>query len=393
MSTNTSNSRRGNGEATYRKRTINGKTYIEGRIMIDGRRYSVYAQKETDCRRKIDKIKFLGPNEKPDKITVSEWIEKWLENEIKPAKKISTYLNYKMAFKNYIEPDTDKIILAKYSRMDGQNLINKRAVSKTKTGRSGLSPSTVKRIYLIMSAAFSSAVEDGMIDKNPMDLIEIPEPQKTKIETINKKDFQKIIEYDAAGDPIIALSQLLLITGLRRGEGLGLKWIDIDFKKEAASIKRAVIRGDKELIVTTPKNNTSIREISLPARAIEILKNQKAAQNALKKDAKIIYRDQGFIFSNAEGGPLHPDAVRRGLHRLLSAVDVPLVSVHTLRHSYASIMFELGEEGKVIQSVLGHSSIKTTMDIYVRVTDGAKKEAADKINSFLSGSKEAKNQK
>lgn len=371
------------GDGSIREKTINGKIYLEGRIMIEGVSYPVSGKTEKEIKQKFKQIQVLGPPKKKTKTTVKDWIEKWLENEIKPAKKISTYLNYSGCAKSYIYPDCEKILLEKFSRADAQKLINKRINSETVNKKKGLSPNTIRRIYLIMSAAFNIAVKDGLIEKNPMEYVEIPKIEKKKIETINKENLQKIINHDTTGDPVATLSQILLLTGLRRGEGLGLKWTDVDFKNNTVSIQRAVIRGDKEILVSTPKNKSSIREAPLPKIAIEILQKHRKYQLTEKKKFDKIYNNQGWIFATPDGNLLHPDTVRRGLHRLLKAVGVPLTNVHALRHSYASLLFELGESGKVIQSVLGHSSIKTTMDIYVRVQEETKKDAADKIDSLL----------
>ena len=372
-------SKKGNGEGTIRKKLVNGKEYLEGRIMIEGIRYAVSGKTEKEIRQKFARLNVLGPPKKVSATTLKTWLEMWLENEIKPTKKVSTYLNYKGCLKSYIYPHSEHILLEKFSRSDAQNLIN-HAIKETK-----LSPSTVRRIYLILNAALKLAVKDEVISKNPMEYVNIPKIEKKKIETIGQSDLQKIIEYDTFGDPVATLSQILLLTGLRRGEGLGLKWEDINFKEKTLSVRRAIIRGDKELIVTTPKNKTSIREVALPQKAISILRSQKKYQAEQKKKLGSLYKNRGFVFT-IDGNPIHPDAVRKGLHRLLNAVGAPLVHVHALRHSYASLLFELGEDSKVIQSILGHSSIKTTLDIYVRIKEETKKEAADKLDNLLNQS-------
>lgn len=380
------------GEGSIRKKAVNGKVYLEGRIMIDGITHSVSGKTEKEIRQGFARLKVLGPPKKEEstKETIEDCVNNYLD-EVKSSKKQSTYLNYQGCAETYISPVVGNIALQKFTRSDGQKLINKWKTTTTVQGKKGLSPNTIRRIYLILSAALKLAVKDEKINRNVMEYVEIPKIEKKKVETISKENLMKITAYDATGDTMATLSQILLLTGLRRGEGLGLKWSDVNFKSGTVKVQRAVVRGDKEILITTPKNATSFREVPLPKQAIQILEKHRLSQNEKRKKLGPLYQNRDFIFPGSDGTPSHPDAVRKGLHRLLTAVKVPLTYVHALRHSYASLLFELGEDGKVIQSVLGHSSIKTTMDIYVRLKEETKKEAADKIDSLLNP--EAKNKR
>ncbi len=119
--------------------------------------------------------------------------------------KLSTYLNYKGCAESYIYLDCEKILLEKFSRSDAQKLINTRITSETVNGKKGLSPNTIRRIYLILSAALNIAVKDGLIEKNPMEYVEIPKIEKKKIETISKENLQKIINHDTNANTRVSL--------------------------------------------------------------------------------------------------------------------------------------------------------------------------------------------
>ena len=119
--------------------------------------------------------------------------------------KLSTYLNYKGCAESYIYKKRKKILLEKFSRSDAQKLINTRITSETVNGKKGLSPNTIRRIYLILSAALNIAVKDGLIEKNPMEYVEIPKIEKKKIETISKENLQKIINHDTNANTRVSL--------------------------------------------------------------------------------------------------------------------------------------------------------------------------------------------
>lgn len=381
---NNKGERRGNHEASYREKIVNGITYIEGRITINGKSYSRYAKTKQLCRDKIDKLRWEGPAIKPEQITVSEWLDKWLDEEIEPSKKETTYNNYKSLCTHHLKPSIGKIKLLELKRSDVQKMINK----KDKM----LSPRTLRLMIIVLSSALKMAVKDEVIDKNAASLVSLPKSTKKEKTWIGIEEIKKILEVDTTKDTIATAIKVSLLTGLRRGEVLALKWSDIDFKNSTLRIERAIIKKAKGTEITTPKTDESNRTVPLPDIVIEILNNHRNFQKEQIKEAGVLYKKKGYIFAGGVGQLLYPDSTRKGLKRILAATGLPDMRVHDLRHSYASTLFEHGIEPKTIQKLLGHSEIGVTLNTYVHLKDKTKKEAVQKIDDLLSDKTQEKNE-
>lgn len=377
--------RRPNGTGSFREVTKNGYDYVEGRIRIGGKRYTVSGKTEKECQEQIDRIRYFGPPKKTQKLTVWNQVERWLENDIKVNNEESTYSNYKIYADNHIKPHFEKMMIGEINRLDIQNWINKKAntaIPGDKKKRT-YAASTIRRMFLILSGALKSAVIDEIIDRNPADLVKKPTIEKKKHTLVESSYITKIMDYDTGEDQLATLSKITLLTGLRRGEALGVKWSNVDWKNRIIHVKDTVVKAGNKVIIKKPKTKSSVRDVPIPRNVIPILKKHKEVQNKLKKEAEEFYKDRNFVFTNGEGNHFHPDSARNGVERLLKSVGAQRTTVHELRHSYASILYELGEEDKVIQSILGHSSIKTTMDTYVHLKKDQRETAANKFDNLI----------
>lgn len=383
--------RRRNGEGSFRRVIKNGKEYVEGRIWINGKSHSVSGKSEKECQEKIDRLRFFGVQKKTKKITVWEQVERWIESDVKMNHEESTYSNYKVYAEKHIKPEFSKKMLSDITRLDIQNWINKKSTSFIPGKSRTYSASTIRKMFLILAGALKSAVIDDIIDRNPADLVKKPTIERKKHILVESSYIERIINFDTGKDQLTTMSKIILLTGLRRGEALGLQWSDIDFENRIISIWRSVVKGDDKILIKNPKTKNSIREVPIPKHVIPILKNHKKVQQELKKDAGEFYKDRNFVFSNGEGNCFYPDSARNGVKRLLNAVGAEKTTVHSLRHSYASILYELGEDDKVIQSVLGHASIKTTMDTYVHLKKSQKETAANKLDDLIEKQKKMGN--
>ena len=362
--------------------------------MIKGKTYDRYVritgtenQARKIARDKIAAIRFLGVESKAIDVSVSVWVSEWLENEIKPSRKESTYLNYKNLFDGHINDYFKKIKLSELTRMDIQKFINKKSVEKTFRGKNTpdkeLSPRTVRLIHRILSASLTSAEKDEIIPRNPANLVTLPKNDKKPPKTIDQEVITKILLTDVSEDQLATVAKLALFTGMRRGETLALKWSDLNTTEETLSINKAFSRTESSWEISTTKNKSSIRVIPLPNHALEILKKHRANQLQQIKKNKAFYKNKNFIFATDIGDPIHPNSIHKGVKRLLQAAgETQTTTVHALRHSYASLLFAMGEDSKIIQTLLGHSSIKTTLDIYVHPEEQNKKSAIDKINNL-----------
>jgi integrase len=214
-----------------------------------------------------------------------------------------------------------------------------------------------------------SALIAGIMTQNPVHDLALPRREKRQAKVIPKNDFAKILAVDTSADMLATMCKVILMTGLRRGEALGLKWEDVDLDNATASIRRAIVATSVGVVNSQTKTEQSERVIPLPSIVVSLLKSLQANK-------------QEFIFTKEDGSLYHPYSVRKGIARLLEKAGLDKVKVHELRHSYATMLLKLGENLKVVQEVLGHSSIQTTANTYSHVSIGMKKQAAAKIDKL-----------
>ena len=162
-----------------------------------------------------------------------------------------------------------------------------------------------------------------------------------------------------------------LATGLRRGELLGLKWQDIDWKNGIIKVRRQVARVDGAIVEAPLKTKNSYRAVTISQQAIEVLKTQKAKTN------------DEYVFPSPNGGPISPDSVNNMLKRVLARAGIPKVRFHDLRHTFATIALQNGVDIKTVSGMLGHFSAGFTLDTYAHVTTAAQKEAAETMGNVL----------
>ncbi|WP_236777872.1 site-specific integrase [Anoxybacter fermentans] len=209
------------------------------------------------------------------------------------------------------------------------------------------------------------------------------------MKTMNAQEIKKLLNttkeiYDYTTYGLIYIA---IFTGMRRGELLGLRWSDIDFKNKTASIQQTLQKAlEGGYRFDTPKTKGSIRMISLPDSVVNILKKIKKeqAQNRLLLGES--YKNEyNLVFTNTDGSPITPDAIRHRFNRVKekSSIDVRF---HDLRHTHATLMLEAGIHPKIVQERLGHSSITITMDTYSHVLPSLQKEAVEKLEKMLQSS-------
>ena len=183
------------------------------------------------------------------------------------------------------------------------------------------------------------------------------------------------------------MKALYIITaafGLRLGEGLGLRWQDVDLDTGTLRIRQTVQRVDGHLIYRTPKTEKSRRTLSLPTVCVAALRRHRDRQTFEAAHAKH-WKDEGLVFTNAHGGPLEPSNVLKRFKATLAAADLPEQRFHDLRHYAATFLIAQGVPMRVVMDILGHSQMATTADLYAHVMPAAHRDVADLLDRALGG--------
>lgn len=175
----------------------------------------------------------------------------------------------------------------------------------------------------------------------------------------------------------------MLATGLRRGEALALRWPDVDLDAATVRVHATLSRTSRGLEVGPPKTDRSTRTVPLPRTTVESLRTHRTRQAEERLAAGPAWTDAGFVFASEVGTPLEPRNVLRAFQVIARRVGLDGVSLHTLRHSNASLLLAAGTHTKVVSEHLGHSSYAITADIYSHVTPSQAREAADRLDAAL----------
>jgi len=184
-------------------------------------------------------------------------------------------------------------------------------------------------------------------------------------------------------DRLYPFFTLLIASGLRLGEALGVQWRDVDLAKGELRVRQALQRQGNELKFVEPKSERSRRLVSLPAFAIEALKSHQSAQQGEQLLAGSKWVESGLVFTSTIGTPLDERNVRRVFKALLKDADLPPMRLHDLRHTTATLLLAQGVHPRVVMETLGHSQISLTLDTYSHVLPGLQADAAKRMQEAL----------
>lgn len=351
--------KRANGEGSIYQRKSDGK-WVGSLSLDDGKRKVFYGKTKKEVRDKLNEaiyeqqrgILATGPN-----VTLQEYLENWLENIHKPTIRLSTYLNYRKQLNNYLVPGLGAIKLQKLTPQQVQTFYTRKI-------NEGLSPKSVNNIHGVLHKALDNAVKWNILPRNVCDAVTPPRVPRKELNYLSAEQ-AKILLKEVKEHRLEALLTLAITTGLRRGELLALRWQDIDFTDNSLQVKRAVSYFKAYgYVESEPKTARSRRTIMLPDFVITILTQHREHQAEQQRNAGDVWVTKGLVFTNAWGDYYSPSTMLKVFKRFLISIDMPQMRFHDLRHSAATILLAMKVHPKIVQEILGHSQITTTMDIY-----------------------------
>lgn len=253
--------------------------------------------------------------------------------------------------------------------------------------RQGLSASTILRLHVVLSRALKEAALAGLVPDDPMKRVPRPRPGHFEARTLTIDEARLLLQ-TTVDDRLHALWVVLLTTGVRLGEALGLMWTDVDFGTRRLSIRRALQRQpDRGFVLVDPKSAKSRRSIYLPEIAVKALQRHAVMQQAERQAAGDRWQTQfDLIFKSQSGRPMQDGQVSWVFHKALRAASLPKIRLHDLRHTAATLLFERGVHPKIVQELLGHSTINLTLDTYSHVMPGLGVRAAEEMQDLFRGS-------
>lgn len=344
----------------------------------------------------------------PTKLTVEEWLKVW-EQEYLVGVKSSTNRNYTQHIRNHIIPALGNRKIQQLSGPDIQRFYNQllreggkiRCHDKDgnilkKDGKpvyesAPLSAKTVKNIHGVLHKALEKAVKLGYIRTNPADSCELGRVEKKEIRPLDSEDITHFME-EVQNHPFRALFLTTLFTGMRRGEVCGLRWDCVDLEHGTITINKQLqnIPGQPGSYRLVSTKNGKSRTLKASHFVVDLLCQQKAEQEEIKRLVGELWHDEGYVFCDATGRHLSPSTVYHNFKRIARNIGIPAARFHDLRHSYAVASLQAGDDIKTVQNNLGHHDISFTLNTYGHVTVQMQQTSADRMDAYIQNITEVK---
>jgi integrase len=323
-----------------------------------------------------------GYNE-PSKATLAQFArDDWLPRR-KSQVRSSTWESYRDSLEGRVLPHLGDVPLRDLTPKMIADLYQQLLTEPGRDShRAKLSKRTVAYTARVLRSALADAVKQGAIPRNPADAVDPPKPDQREMRYWTPEQARAFLE-SVTGDRMEAAWRLLLATGLRRGEALGLKWSDIDLDAGKLSVRRTLVAVGYRVEWSTPKTRRSNRTVDLDSGSVAALRRHRARQLEERMAWGEAWQDGNLVFTREDGSPAHPQSLSAAFEGAVKASGLPMIRLHDLRHSSAVMALAAGIPTKVVSERLGHSSTAITTDIYQHVTETMQRDAADRIGAVL----------
>ena len=377
--------KRANGEGSIRKKP-SGRwegRYTQGIDPVTGRaiQKSVSAKTQAECKEKLAKAirenRGVPLNHTGD-YTAAEWCRLWFETYSKPNIRYNTAKGYEGIIEHHIIPAIGAIKLKQLSSIHIQRMYNDlkengRMPRGAKQNDKPLSNTFVRRVHAVLQAALKQAVKERLIPYNPCENCRIPSKDKKEMTILPSEKIGRYLQ-EAEKYGVLPMFYLELVTGLRKGEITALLWSDLDIQNKTISVSKQYVKNPNgELTLSRPKTETSVRKVSIPQEAVDLL---------IAEHGK--HPENPYMFpSPATGEMYYPDSVVNLHKKILKDAGLPHIRFHDLRHTFATLALQNGVDVKTVSSMLGHYDAGFTLRTYTHATRQKQDEAAQTMGSFM----------
>lgn len=367
-----------NGEQRYKFRLFAGKDPLTGKYKYVNRTgfktQSEALQALAEVQQDIETGEvYVLPEHPTFKAVYKQFLRQY-----KTTVKGSTLYSLKSRFNNAILPLMGEWKIDNITVMMCQNVVNEWATRYTSRG-------TLERLKSHVMLVFKFACRMELTTRNPMSLVALPRMQKkdSRDKFYSKEELYEFLEcakkYNLMNYTIF---YLLAFTGLRVGEALALNWSDIDFNKKVLRVNKTLSRSEQgKLIIAEPKTITSIRNVSVDPSTLDVLRNWYMKDRGLT--GNIDANKLVFHAVRNKNKPIEAGAVKGVFLKICKRNNLRYITVHGLRHTHCSLLFEAGASIQDVKARLGHSNIQTTMNIYAHVTNQQQEKVVALFDEFM----------
>lgn len=342
-----------------------GKEYLKGKSVEKDTAQAVEVSKALDMAR-------------TDDYTVLTWLRTWYDLYSRPNVRPSTAEYYRRSIELHVGPRIGDIKPNKLTSRDLQKLYrdlqeNGRLRKEQKSAKSGLSNATVRSIHTMLPNALDRAKKEKLILSNPAEDCIIPKLEKQEMKILHPEDMKAYLTA-AEEYGVLPVFYLELTSGIRKGKLVALLWSDLNTEERTISVSKQAERDTGwKTVVTRPKTQNSIRQISISQEAVDLL---------IQEHKK--HPDNPYLFPSTRTGEMyHPDSVVNLHKKILKKAGIPHIRFHDLRHIFATMALQDGVDVKTVSSMLGHYDAGFTLRTYTHTTRKAQNNAAEKLGSFI----------
>jgi integrase len=341
-----------------------------GRFQLDGKRHAVYARTMKECQRKMREAHRLaesGVTTAPAAMTTGRYLDEWLETSVRGRLRPATVKSYEDTVRLFLKPALGRVPLVKLEARHIERMLADLPAH--------LSDTTRRYCYVILRIALGRAYKQGLVLRNVATMVDAPSKAKHDVEPFSQDEVSRFLA-SIEDDRLQALYVVALATGMRQGELLGLRWVDVDLAEGTVTIRHTMSRIGAGL--GEPKTEASKRTVRLPASALAVLRRHKA-------DQKVVKLGEGYVFATRTGTALQARNVSRSYHRALERAGIEHRRFHDLRHTFATLLLGKGVDVAVVSKALGHSNVSTTADVYAHWTRPMQERTAAVMETVLTG--------
>lgn len=368
--------RRSRGEGSIGRRSDG--LWMARITLPSGKRKTKYGKTQKEVRDWLSEMQTAnrqGTWSDSQNVTVGAFLERYLADVVAHTLRPKTQESYNLLTRKHLIPELGNIRLLALRPSHLQSFYSAKLAEE-------YSKRTVQYLHSILHKALSQAVRWDMVPRNVADSVDAPRPSKTIPALLTEAQALSFLD-GLKDDPLYPLWLTLFSTGMRKGEVLGLRWMDVDLDQAVIHVTQTAGTVHKKgTVISEPKTEQSKRSIILPSQLVVALKAHKESTKRYQGFEAFV--DQDLVFSTKRGTPFGSRNLLKYFQEALEAQGLPKVSIHSLRHLHATLLLKAGLHPKIVQSRLGHSDIGQTMNTYSHVIAGMDDKAAEEVSRMLS---------
>lgn len=334
-----------------------------------------------DLRKSVRQGEYVAPA----KVRLGEFLtNQWLP-AVRGTLRRTTFESYKRMLANHVVAYPE-LAATRVQALTPQTLDSHYAA----LAEAGLGPTSIRYVHVLIHRALGDARRWQVVTRNVADDADPPKRSQSERPTWSPEQLRAFLAH-GQGDHWGPAWAFVAATGCRRGEALGLRWSDVDLDDGTATIVNTVVRVDPNPDGTrwawsTSKSDKGRRTVALDSGVVSVLRAHRKAQAQLRLRLGAGWRDHDLVFPDVDGAPPNdPTSLTDRFQQAVTEAGLPMLSLHGLRHTWATHALRVGVNPRVVQSRLGHASVAVTLDIYSHVSPGMDREAADRVAGLVSG--------